>query len=424
MKRAIYLLLVAAAVLAAQEKPTEVNVNEKYKISNVELVPAKRYRLSASLSAEIKRMVGENFSQEKVDRLARRIKDELHVSAVRPKVVKGDEPETVKVAFEVERRGYSSGFAVSDPGYHSKEGWSAAVDVNGSVGATRLGVGLISNGDELVERYAGVRARFERLSLFTDRAQLRFDFGTYHAQWNRATLAALDTRPDLAGIYRARQSFAPSLTIQITPQISWSAGVDFERFQTQFPAAHTQAANAVTSTLRFDERWKGARSRQGLNAGYGLRAATRQLDSDFAYTRHTWDARYFYEFGRQRVMANFYAGELTGRAPLFERFVAGNSQFLRGWNRWDLAPLGGDQLVHGKLDYQYDMFRVFYDTGSVWDRGQHPVARHSLGVGLQLDHHFWKRPDNGGYRKGLLLAVAFPVKDGRAEPVFLMGLDF
>jgi hypothetical protein len=424
MKHVLFLILGAASVLGAQEKPSEVNVNEKYRISRVDLVPARHYRLSPPLAGEIRRLVGENFSQEKVDRLARRIKAELGAHAVRQRVVKGDEPETVKVAFEVERWGKSISLTAGDAGYHSKQGWSGAVNVTQTIGATRFGAGLVSNGDERVERYAGFEARFERLSLGTDRAQLKFEFGSYHEQWNPATLEALQRRPALPGIYRTRQSFAPTLTVKIAPYLNWTAGVDFERFQTQFPAAHTEAANAVTSTLRIDERWERPRARHVLGAGYSLRAATRQLDSDFAYTRHAWDARYSYEFGRQRVVAGFFAGELRGRAPLFERFIAGNSQFLRGWNRWDLAPLGGDRMAHGKLEYQYDCLRVFYDTGSVWDRGGQPVARHSLGLGLQLDHHFWKQPSDRGYRKGLLLAMAFPVKDGRAEPVFIIGLDF
>ena len=33
------------------------------------------------------------------------------------------------------------------------------------------------------------------------------------------------------------------------------------------------------------------------------------------------------------------AGVLTGTAPLFERFSLGNTTTLRGWNKYDLAPL-------------------------------------------------------------------------------------
>jgi outer membrane protein assembly factor BamA len=122
-------------------------------------------------------------------------------------------------------------------------------------------------------------------------------------------------------------------------------------------------------------------------------------------------------------VADFTAGGLNGRAPLFERFVAGNSRYLRGWNRWDLAPLGGNRLVHGTLEYQYRVLRLFYDTGSVWDRGDEAKVRHSLGLGLQLDNA-WREARARHYRGGFTLAVAFPVKEGRAEPVFLVGMNF
>jgi hypothetical protein len=345
------------------------------------------------------------------------------VHTVRQQVVKGAEPETVKVVFEIQRWKRDFDIAIPKFVYHSKEGWTGAVDAAKTIGATRLGVGLVSDGDELVERYAGVRARVERLSVFTERVRLGFQFDSYHQQWSRSTLLALDQRAALPGIYRTRQNFEPVVTIQLAQPLTLSAGVSFERFQTQFPAAKTEAANAAIATLRLHERWERAGARHGLDAGYSLRAATREFKSDFAYSRHQWDATYLCEFNRQRVVADFAAGELNGRAPLFERFVAGNSRFLRGWNRWDLAPLGGDRLAHGTLEYQYRLLRVFYDTGSVWDRGQDAVIRHSLGLGLQLDNS-WHKARDRSYRKGFTLAVAFPVKDGRAEPVVLVGMNF
>ncbi len=423
MRPVIYLLLAAAVTLPAREQPSNINVNAKYKVSSVDIVPAKRYRLSAKLAGEVKRLVGENFNQDTVDRLARRIRNELQVHTVRQQVVKGAEPETVKVVFEIQRWKRDFDIAIPKFIYHSKQGWTGAVDATKVIGATRLGVGLVSDGDELVERYAGVRARIERLSVFTERVRLSFQFDSYHQQWSRSTLVALDQRTALPGVYRTRQNFQPTVTIQLAQPLTLSAGVSFERFQTQFPAAKTEAANAATATLRLHERWERAGARHGLDAGYSLRAATREFKSDFAYSRHQWDATYLCEFNRQRVVADFAAGELNGRAPLFERFVAGNSRFLRGWNRWDLAPLGGDRLAHGTLEYQYRILRVFYDTGSVWDRGQDAVIRHSLGLGLQLDNS-WHKASNRSYRKGFTLAVAFPVKDGRAEPVVLVGMNF
>jgi outer membrane protein assembly factor BamA len=129
------------------------------------------------------------------------------------------------------------------------------------------------------------------------------------------------------------------------------------------------------------------------------------------YARHNWYASYNLEHGRQQLLLSFLAGRLTGKAPLNERFVLGNSKTLRGWSKHDLDPLGGDRVVSGSADYRYRILRVFYDTGAIWNNGQTSGQKHSAGVGLKL-------------KGGILLAVAFPLREGRADPVFYAGLSF
>jgi outer membrane protein assembly factor BamA len=113
--------------------------------------------------------------------------------------------------------------------------------------------------------------------------------------------------------------------------------------------------------------------------------------------------------GKNVLIDEFSTGVGTGRAPLFERFVLGNTSTLRGWNKYDLAPLGGNRMVHNSVEYRYGVFQVFYDTGTVWDSSDVPVIRHAVGVGLR-----------GG---NFTLAVAFPLKDGRADPIFMVGMN-
>ena len=57
----------------------------------------------------------------------------------------------------------------------------------------------------------------------------------------------------------------------------------------------------------------------------------------------------------------------------------GNSSTLRGWNKYDLDPLGGNRLVYGSVTYGYHIMRVFYDTGSVWDQGRIAGAAKTFG---------------------------------------------
>ena len=99
---------------------------------------------------------------------------------------------------------------------------------------------------------------------------------------------ALQSRPDVPGIYRERFRMDPSVVVLITPNLSLSTGVSIQHFQTQFPAARFEAANAVVTTLRHRRRWQSSGSVAGheLDAGYSLRAATNLFDSDFVYTRH------------------------------------------------------------------------------------------------------------------------------------------
>jgi outer membrane protein assembly factor BamA len=67
---------------------------------------------------------------------------------------------------------------------------------------------------------------------------------------------------------------------------------------------------------------------------------------------------------------------------MFERFLLGNMQTLRGWNKYDLAPLGGSRMWNATLEYRYSDIGFFLDHGSVWDPGMaHPIRR-SVGITL------------------------------------------
>jgi outer membrane protein assembly factor BamA len=104
------------------------------------------------------------------------------------------------------------------------------------------------------------------------------------------------------------------------------------------------------------------------------------------------------------------AGLISGRAPLNRRLLAGNSYRLRGWNKQDLDPIGGNRMISNSVEYRYGVFKVFYDTGAIWDEGQPAIPRHSLGVGLRASI--------------FTLAVAFPVRAGHTEPIVMMGMIY
>ena len=184
----------------------------------------------------------------------------------------------------------------------------------------------------------------------------------------------------------------------------------FQRLQNQFPVAHNEAANALITTLRYHKRLADSEYQQDVDAGYTLRAATKLLDSDFVYTSHVVGLHYRIAHGKHQLIEQAQAGSVSGRAPLADRFVAGNSYYLRGWNKFDIDPIGGNRLVHNTVEYRYGPFQAFYDAGAVWDSGQPATLRHSLGV---------------GFKESIFsLAVAFPIKSGHVEPIVMLGMIY
>src|SRR5258705_159048 len=84
---------------------------------------------------------------------------------------------------------------------------------NARISGIAFSFGILSDGDTEVERFAGIRAKFERPNLGTERLKFSFEFDSYHEQWNRATL--ITAQP--GDIYRTRQVFTPEATVVILP---------------------------------------------------------------------------------------------------------------------------------------------------------------------------------------------------------------
>jgi outer membrane protein assembly factor BamA len=103
-------------------------------------------------------------------------------------------------------------------------------------------------------------------------------------------------------------------------------------------------------------------------------------------------------------------GAIDGRAPVLDRFVLGNTQTLRGWNRYEIAPLGADRVIHFSADGRYSFVRAVYDTGTIWTAGRPKVLRHSAGLGFVIS--------------GITAMVAIPIRSSSIEPIFLVGMNF
>jgi outer membrane protein assembly factor BamA len=215
-----------------------------------------------------------------------------------------------------------------------------------------------------------------------------------------------------------------------------TAGFSLSDLQMQYPDLHNANANAVVASLNFQNVWGNTGDdRHSLQAGYDFRAGNHRLDSDFIYTRHSVQAQYAYDHNRNRLLVKFAAGTIAGNAPLLERFSLGDTSTLRGWNKFDVAPLGGNRMIHATLQYgirgphigagriqidpqpkrQLDIrlgLHVFYDVGAVGDRGSPIKARHSVGFGI------------GPVSSGFFLQLGFPIRSERVAPIFITGFRF
>ncbi len=409
----LLLMLFWPAWTQATGQKQDANVNSRFDVESVTLSGVSDSKVSKTLRDEMQKLVGEKYSEQAANELAKKLRKELRDYSVTLKVKRGEEPEHVKVIFETEQIRYRRfEFPVPPVVYHSKEGFSGAFEVPITLHHNVFTFGLVDSSDELLERNAGFRLRYENRKVGTDVVQLRFDFNGYHQTFNNATQVALAQSQDIPGIYRWRQEFSPSLSLIPHRDLKLSVGVSFEQFQLQYPEPQRQTAYAGTADIQYRHRIEnGSGLRQDFSVGYDLRTATRVLDSDFVYTRHFLTADYRLSKRKHALGVHFKGGLITGIAPLFERFSLGNSTTLRGWNKFDVAPLGGARVAHGSLVYRYRPFEIFYDVGAVWDPGQTARVRHGLGFG-------WASRD------GFFASLAFPVRLHDVAPVFMMGFRY
>ena len=420
MKYAWLGCLLVGSQLFAGTQDSDLNVNKRYTVDMVtvegkgwktNVADQQTDKFSSGLRKDLAALIGQKLNPGTLDGLAARLKKELSASEVNHHVLRGDTPDHVRVEFEVKPPHYGVDATVTKFLYDSKQGWSGVGSVGFTMHQNTFGFGLASDGDTLNERFAGISARYENKHLGTDRVGLRFQFESYHEQWNQSTLDALALQPgQTSDAYRTRQNFQPTATITLAKPLTLEFGVSFERMQNQYPAAHTEAANALVTTLRYHQRVGESEYQQDVYADYTLRAATRLLDTDFVYTSHLAGMHYRVAHGKHQLTEQVVAGSVSGKAPLADRFVAGNSYYLRGWNKYDIDPIGGNRLLHNTVEYRYGPFQAFYDAGAVWDSGQPATPRHSLGV---------------GFKESIFsLAVAFPIKSGHVEPVVMLGMIY
>ncbi|MBV9507237.1 MAG: BamA/TamA family outer membrane protein [Acidobacteriia bacterium] len=409
--------------LFAGTQDSEFNVNTRYTVeavlvsgdgwtTNLAADHDSEERLSPSLRKQILGLIGDKLNPSELDDLASKLRRELRARTVTHRVLRGLKPQYVQVLFEVKMRPVRFDVSVPQLLYSSSQGFSGSAEAIATVAEHHVfSFGVLSDGDQLVERSSGITARYEDTHALSERVRLGFEFASYQELWNRSTRNAWTAAGNSASdLYRTRQVFQPEVTFVLARPLTLSLGASLEQLDEAAPGGQSESANALASTLRYRRRLDDSDFQQDFDADYSLRAASRLWASDFVYLRHSWAFRYTLLHGRHSVSDRASGGLLLGHAPLFERFVLGNSTSLRGWDRYEIDPLGGNRVVHNSVEYRYRLFESFYDSGAVWNAGEPVILRHSIGMGL--------------HQGPLFVAVAFPVRKGAADPVFMVGMNY
>jgi hypothetical protein len=433
------LLLGGAGVYGASDPPTSVqispqsivpslprlvgsvNVNSRYIVEAVDLNGYSSIKLSDSLKDRIEALIGRPYDTEAIEEIANLLRKEIHAKAVATHIAKGSNQESIRLVYDVTRR--MAGLDISVPKflYHSKQGWSGQVETTATLSRNQtVAFGIVSDGDEMVERYTGFNARYDNTHLGTDKVRFQFLFESYHERWNEATTNAVEIPGGMTpqevqqspDIYRSRRNFQPLFTFVIAKPLLLTVGASFMELSEDIPAIRPESSHALLFGLRYHKQVGTTEAiLQTFDSNYEFKNAFRSLGSDFVYTKHRWQGGYNWTKGHHTVSDVVSAGYISGRAPVYERFVVGTSSLLRGWNRYEIDPLGGNRLLHNSLEYRYKMASVFYDCGSLWNQGRVPSLLHSVGIGI--------------HPSIFTVAVAVPLRsDGRFEPTLLVGMNY
>jgi hypothetical protein len=404
---------VSFVVARARDKDADPNINARYTIERVDIRGVPEHDISQPLRDELQALVGKLLDGSEAA-LEDRLRAELPDYDVRRRVVRGTRRGQVQLLFVMGRK-ESSRWLRYEPLkskflYHSDQGWGGYVDF--PIGGRDVRVTpsvAIDNRDDLIEEYSGFGIRVETRKIGTERLGASFEWSTFSQTWDEATLAEVAQDPLAPRLYDNRTTATPLLTFALTRHIRFGGGVSITELE-PLPgvADDSQMANAFVTSIGYDQEWEPAsRENHKATATFTIRAGSDNLESDLNYTRYFVHGGYRYRWGRHNVQAWASGGGISGDAPLFERFSLGDSLTLRGWNKYDIAPTGGDRMYYASVEYQYRGLALFLDAGSVWDDGQEARARFSAGVGIHAGPVFF--------------TLGFPLNTDDLTPVFTMG---
>jgi len=402
-------------VMGRREPPDrDDNVNARYIVEEARITGLPEEELTQPLRDDLQALSGKRLDSGEAERLQERLERELPRYEFSRRIRRGSEVGRIRLVYEARKKELPAWLNFvplqSNALFHSEQGWGSYLDLGiGDETFRFTPIVAIDNADDLVEEYSGIGLRFEARKLGTRRLGASLEWSSFDQDWRAATLDALAFSPGIPPAYETRSTITPLVKFAFAPDISIAAGVSISELEPLTPATNSQMANAAVATIEFNRRWKdGSDARHRAQGSFGVRAGSRQLESDLAYTRYLGQGSYRFDFGSHHVQATGMAGSITGDAPLFERFTLGDSSTLRGWDKYDIAPAGADRMIYSSVEYRYTGLSLFLDVGSVWDDNTERQVRVSTGVGFHAGPAYF--------------VVGFPLNTDNLTAIFMMGL--
>ncbi|MGC4082641.1 MAG: BamA/TamA family outer membrane protein [Vicinamibacterales bacterium] len=405
--RARVIFLVATR--GADVREGDTNVNARYAIERVEIDGVADSRLSQPLRDDLQALVGKRFAHRDVERLLERVRRELPGFDVSRSVKRGDERGQLRLVVVV-RPGESMRWLPFTRNrsallFHADQGWSGMLDANiGSRNWRVTPFGALSQADDLIEEYSGGGVRVETRHVGTERLGAAISIATFDVGWREATTAAATDRERL---YDRRTTVSPTMSVALTKDLRIRGGVSITELG--YDDETHRSANAYVFGAEATPRWTGA-LRHDLSVSADVRRGVSSLQSDFTYTSLHAAAIYKVRSRHQTLVASAEAGGVTSTAPLFEQFTLGDTRTLRGWDKYAIAPLGGNRVQHASMEYAYRSLTFLLDSGAIWRQGDERTTRVSTGVGVHHD--------------GFFATLAFPLNTDDVRTVFMAGVRF
>ncbi|MEP7367098.1 MAG: hypothetical protein ABI972_27885, partial [Acidobacteriota bacterium] len=193
------------------------NVNSRYVVERAEIQPeGMEHRLGHPLLSLVRALPGQAFDSTAVEELAQKIRSQLPSYQVVLKVSRGAERERLRVTFELIRKGSAADVVVPRFTYHSKKNFTFGADANFRHDDVTLSAGALTDQDELLERFSGVRFGAQRERLGAGRVRTGVAVELWRTQWNPTVenAAREPNSHEEDEIYRTRMQLRPYVAVR------------------------------------------------------------------------------------------------------------------------------------------------------------------------------------------------------------------